>query len=267
MSSLKLLLIGLVPLILFSCSALQNVFQNQKTTQSYLTFNVFLSPESLAFKKAYIIVRNSTIYSELDVENVVQQNLKDKKYTITSSPQEAEIIINANIRYYGIFQREILNAMLEDKSKKEGTATGERKDFIDFSTTLNPSRYNVDFSGLVIGAAGGFALFSTLTAAIASGIIFGGAGIAMENLFAPQIILALMDVTISEKLPSPVKKYYFNQVSYGEGGNQKIEYETTTSFRNLQTQVIVVSRNSRLTDKRALNDIKKQIIMSLTGLL
>jgi hypothetical protein len=266
MSGLKLLLAAVLPLILFSCSALQNVFQSKKTTQGYLTFNIFLSPESLSFKKVHVIVRNSTIYKELEVEKLIKQNFEEKKYIMTPSPDQAEIVINANIRYYGIFEREILNAMLEDKSKKEGTAVSGQ-DFTDFSGVLKPSRYNVDFSGLVMGAAGGFSLFSTLTAAMIGGVAVGGAGIALEGFFAPQIILAFVDVTISEKLPFIVKQHHFNQVGDGEGGSKKIEYEAATSFKNLQTQIIVVSRSSSLTDKKALSDTKKQIVASLTGLL
>lgn len=265
-SSFRLLLAVTISLIIPSCFAMQNIFQTNKTTQSYATFNIFLNPDSLAKKNIYVNIKNSTIYKEFEVRDVIKENLANRGYNVKNSSSEADLIISSNIRYYGIFERDILNAMLEDKTKKENTS-GITNDYTDFSRTYTKSKYNVDFSGMVIGGVSGFVIFGSLFGAIGGGILIGGSAIALEAIYSPKIILAFVDVQIAERVEHSIMQYNFNQVHYGEGGSKKLEYQENVNFKTYQTQIIIVSRNSNLKDKEALSDTKKQIIASLSNLI
>lgn len=245
---------------------MQSMFQNRKTIQSYSTFDIFLNPVILSKKNVYISVKNSTIYEELEVEKNIEKTLLDKSYTIAKDPKDAAIVMTANIRYYGVFDRDILNSMLEDRSKKETISNGNAS-FKDFSNIKKRSRYDIDFSGVMIGAGAGFIFFHTLGAAALGAITVGGSAIALENILESRIVFALIDVQISEKLGFQVKEYHSSQTQEGEGSTRKLEYQNEVDYKTYQTKIVAVAKNANLTDKSALHGIKKQIIANLLALV
>jgi hypothetical protein len=271
LSSLKLLLALILTLTLnmslSGCFALQNVFSSANTTQSYFTENIFLDPLILSKKTIYINFRNSTIFENLDAKEDIKQKLEFEGYEIVNSPLEAGILIQSNIRYYGIFDKEILNAMLEDKTKKDKLSKNETEITPDIPSLRGRSKYDIDFSGIIIGGAVSFSIFQTVLAGMAGGIVGGILSITLERLYESKMIIAVVDVQISEKSDSPIKEIDFRQTNHGEGGTRKVEYESSTNFKNYKTKLLVVSKKANLNDKKAIKQTKKQITAAITGLI
>lgn len=264
-SGVKLLLSVSLIFLLSSCFALQNFSGSVSSVQGYSSNNVFLNPEVLSGKKIYINFRNSTIYDELNLKPDLEKNFINKGFTITQNPKDALILLQASVRYYGIFERDILNSMLEDKTKKD--AISGMGEFQDFENAKKPSKYNVDFSGLVIGSVAGFAIFHTVYLALGSGILVAGASIGVEKWLEPKMVVALIDVEISEISKKPIKTYDFKQISQGDGGFRKVEFEDETHFKTYNTKILVIAKRKALTEEKAILDVRKQALASLSGLI
>jgi hypothetical protein len=265
-SSLKLLLAFLLMLILSSCFALQNFSKNTKTSQSYALNNIFLDPKLLSEKKVYLNFRNSTIYEDFNLFNEIKNKLKSKGIEVVDENM-APIHIQVNLRYYGLFETEILNAMLEDKTKKD--ALTEKSDFEDFSGLKKRSKYDVDFSGIALGGIIGFASMHTIYGAVLGGILIGAGAIFFESFYESKMVLAMLDISISEKLKNNKEIIVedFRQVSHGMGGTRKESLQYKSNYQTFQTKVIVVSKNALINDENGIKDVKKQIIGIVSGLI
>lgn len=263
-SSFKLLLAILLSLILSSCFALQNFSKNTKTTQGYSSGSIFLDPDLISKKQVYLNFRNSTIYEDFEVQTEIENILKKRNFEIVESV-DAPIRIQANLRYYGLFEREILNAMLEDKTKKDSFTSKEN--FEDFSEIKRRSKYDVDFSGIAIGSVIGFAIFHTIYGAIIGGAVFGGGAIFFEHIYESKIVLAMLDIEVSEKINHQIEVKDFRQVIQGVGGTRKEEETYYTNYRSYKSIGVIVSKNVLLSDETAISDVKKQIISMVVGIL
>ena len=272
-SGYKLLLTFLMltlTLLSSSCFTLQNISQNKKTTQSYSSENIFLNPVLLGKKKVYFNFRNSTTYENFNVSQEITALFEKKGFAVSDEISERNlsappIMIQVNLRYYGIFERDLLNAMLEDKTKKD--ALSENRTFEDFSNVKKRSKYDVDFSGLAIGGIVGFMAFHTVYAAVLGGALFGAGAVFFEHFYESKIVIALLDVQISEKGDNPIVITDFRQTSQGSGGTRKEELSTTSSYQNYQTRIVVISKNKSLNDEDGVADTRKQIISVIGGLL
>jgi hypothetical protein len=263
-SGFRLLLSILLNIFLSSCFATQNFSKNTKTIQSYTTDNIIIDPFISAKKEIYLTLTNSTIYEKLDLENSLKYAFKKRGFEVLQSPQNAPLILDVKIRYYGIFEKEILNSMLEDKTKKD--AISGEKNFEDFNLLSKPT-INVDFSNLAIGGVGGFLIFKTILGAFGSAILTSGIAIILENSFEQKTLLAMLDVNIYEVSKEKIKTFDFRQIKLGEGGYRKIEFADETNYKSYQTKVIIILKRKFITEKNGIEDASKQIIASISGII
>ena len=258
------LLLTLFALILNSCFAIKNYSKNTKTTQNYSSNNIFLQPSSLAQKSVYINFRNSTIYQEFNLQNEIEEKLTQKGFLQTSNPK-APIIIQANLRYYGMFEKEILNSLIEDRVKKIALEEGE---FKNEEFEKEKSEEKLDVFAIAFGSVVSFLTFKTLASALIGGFVFGGGAIILEHFYESKMVIGLLEIQISEKIPnSKINIYNYSQVNNGMGGVKKEEVNYQSDYKTYQTKIFIVTKNSSLTDKKALNDTKLQIISAILGLL
>ncbi len=263
-SGVKLLLSLVLTLFLSSCFAIQNFSQSTKTIQSYISDNITIDPSIKAKKQIYITLSNGTIYDDLNLENSLKEKFSQFGFSVLEKPQNSPIIIDAKIRYYGIFEKEILNAMLEDRTKKD--AISGFRGFEDFAPLSKP-KFKVDFSGILIGGVTGFLIFKNVAGAFGGAVLISGFSAFLEKLFEPQTLLAFVDVNVQEISKNKIKTFDFRQVKLGEGGTRKIEFIDETDYKIYQTKIIVVLKRKHLSEENGIGDAKKQIISSIFGLI
>jgi hypothetical protein len=232
--------------------------------QSYTSDTIIISPFLKAKKQIYVSLTNSTIYHELDIEEDIKNAFKKRGFEVMEKPDNSPLLLEAKVRYYGIFEKEILNAMLEDRTKKD--AISGSSDFQEFQKLTKP-RSNVDFSGLVIGAVGGFLVFHNIGLAFGAGIATAGISMLLEGIFEPKILVAMIDVSIFEFTPNKIKVTDFRQIKLGEGGTRKTEFIEEVNFKSYQTKIIVVLKRRYLTENNGLKDAKKQSISAISSII
>jgi hypothetical protein len=263
-SGVKLLLGILLNVFLSSCFAMQNLSQNTTTIQSYTTDSIVIDPFISSKKQVYISLKNATIYEKMNLEGELKNFLKKRDFEVLEHPNNSPLIIDAKIKYYGVFEKEILNAMLEDKTKR-GVLSGE-KTFEDFPLLSKPT-INIDFFTLFIGGVGGFLVFKTVFGAFSSAILLSGFNIILEKRFEPKTLLAMIDVSVYEYSKNKIKVFDFREVKLGEGGYRKMEFVDDVNYKVYQTKIIVALKRKFLTEESGVKDVSKQILSSISSII
>lgn len=269
MQSSKILLLSLVLTILNSCSAFNNFSGRISTTQSHYTESIFLSPEALKSKKLYLYYKNSTIYSDFNLEDKIKESYKNKEFTFTT-PEEATLIVQVNLKYYGVFDKELLNSIIEDTSKKVFIAKSINDNESDKKITeftKEKKKLNIDFSGFVIGGVGGFLIFQNLIGAFVTSGIVGAGAIFLDKYYEGRTVICLVDVQVLEKTSESVKIYEFAQINNADGSIKKMEIEENSNYKIQNTKIIIASKGSNMQDANAIQSIKKQLIASISNIL
>ena len=269
MQSGKMLLLSFMLIILSSCSAFNNFSGRVNTTQSYYTESIFLSPEALKSKKLYVYYKNSTIYEEFDLGDKINANYKKKDFLLTNA-EEATLIIQVNIKYYGVFDKDLLNSIIEDTSKKGFIAKSANDDdggkkFKEF--TEKQKKFDIDFSGFLLGGVGGFLMFHNVLGAFISAGVIGAGAIYLDKYYEGRTVICLVDVQVLEKIKDNVKVYEFAQITNSDGSIKKMEIEENSNYKMQHTKIIIASKGSNMHNSKAIESIKKQLITSISNVL
>jgi hypothetical protein len=160
---------------LMGCAATERVIDySTMKTDVKMDRSVFLEPLAKSPRLVYLEVKSTTNRPELvgDFQPILDSELEAKGYVLTDNPQEADYWLQANIRYIGIYNDQII---------KDGIVTGA-----------------------AVGALSGLAI-SRSVAGVAGGALVGGAlGAGADVATRTKTQVIAIDVRISERsIPHP----------------------------------------------------------------
>lgn len=265
----RYLLLSLALTILNSCSGINRISNQNNIAQSYYTESIFLSPEALKNKKLHIYFKNSTTYEDFNLENDITKYYQEKGFEITT-PANAHLIMQLNIKYYGIFDRELLNSVIEDTSKKVYITKSINDYELNGRTphfNTQKKKYDFNISGFIIGGIGGFLIFHNLLGSFISAGVVSIGGSYLNKSFEEKTIISIVDVQVFEKTKSNVKMYELIQIQNPDGSFKKLEISEEGNYKIQQAKIIIASKNINIQDAKAIHNIKIQLLTSMNNIL
>ena len=248
-----LLLSILLTSILASCSS-----NSGSSVNSYLMENININPLILSQKQVYLHFINSTIYNEFDVESEIKSKFSTRGFTVMQNPENSPILINANLKFYGLIEDASQNKTLQNQFLQNNTTINgkhKQEEVVTKKTELS------NFLAMAGGTIGGFLISGNIGISLLSGIgIYGGSKI-IEYIMKEKTYLVVIDVVISEYAIEEVETFDFRQVNQGFGGVRKTEFKDKTVFKHYQSRIFITS------SKNNINDIKNQIVQSVSGVI
>jgi len=242
----KAVVVLLIAAVLTACTAARTAVRYRNLeTEVRMSDSIFLDPSGPGDRTVYMDIRN-TSGKELDVLRTVQSPvallLSERGYALTSNPDIAHYILQANVLYIDKTNPEAARSML---------ANG--------------------YGGAILGGAIGAAIGARSSGP--SGVIGGAIGAivgdmvnsATEELVKGVTYTAVVDVQISERARGPVKQVLNASLSQGSSTTIRQTEEIETNFRRYRTRIVASSTKVNLSFEEARPKLADVIARSIAG--
>lgn len=260
---MKYCLLCIISVFLSSCVAYDTFLKGSKLqVQSVNTSSIFLNPIRIENKKAYVHIRNTSgIEAFEDIKHSIKKNLQNKGYTIVSTPSEAQVLLQANIRYYGnynqsAFQKfDTFDATPQDPNKN-GNDTKHDKHaannvIVAAMDMIEKHKPQTDYSSVALFGAAGFFMFDSVSAALGGGIFGAVLSKTLNKVFETEQKIIITDVQISELSENAIYETDYMEYQQGDSNDRKSNFSNKTWFQNYRT------RNATIMDGRNLDNNKE----------
>ncbi len=208
--------------------------------QTKMSDSVFLEPVSPEKQVVYIRIRNTTD-KDIDVEETVKASIASKGFKVTSNPEEAYFMIQANVLQIG-------------KTDQTGS----------------DSALQSGFGGGLLGAG-----VSAATGGNGNNVGIGTAVGVVAGLIANSMVKDIYysmvtDVEIRQR-PAINEKVYQNEDNYSEQGTTSTISQNVNAnnvqWKIYRTRVVSTANQVNLEFEDAKNELQKGLAKSLSGLL
>ncbi len=208
----SLVVIGTLTMWLSACQTMDTVVDHSKlaaTTKASET--IFVDPVPNSQKVVYVLVKN-TSDQDLEVDNKLKGVIKSHGYQITSNPNRAHYILQANILKIGKMNRDEANSAL---SKGYGAA----------------------LTGLA-SAGLASAITDSSNTALGAGIVGAAAGYAASALIKDVNYSMITDVQLSERLNHAVEEKTNALLKNGSSTSTVQASSNTTNLQKYRTRIV-----------------------------
>lgn len=228
-------------LVLSGCSAMGTAIKKRNLdVKTQMSQTVWLEPSSE--KTVYIQVRNTSDKDMSDLQTLLAQDLRNKGYTVTSSPDAAYYWIQANVLKAEKMDLRTAQGLLG--SGYEGAATGA-------ALGAGITAYNSSSSGAALGV----------------GLAAGLAGMAADAMVEDVNFTMVTDLQISERSKATVTT---DNVAALRQGTSGIKLQTSSEAGNrlkYQTRVVSNANKVNLKFEEAKPVLEAQLAKSVAGIL
>ena len=231
-------------LSLTGCSATIKLIKHGKLeVQTKMSDTVFLEPIADNKKTVLLQIRNTTDKSGLAIESRIKTAVQSKGYRIVTSPDAANIMIQANILQVG-------KSNLEDPFQ---VLTGG---------------YGSGLAGFATGAILGRALGGTGRSMLGAGLLVG-AGEALLDVAVEVVTFTMItDLQISEKASGKfVDESSDVNLKQGTSGYKKSTWKEKTIWKRYQTRIMSVAKKTNLKFEEAKPELVSGLVNSIAGIL
>lgn len=232
---------------LSGCAAVHtSIAKKDLDVQTKMSDTIFLDPVSPDKKVIFISIRNTSDKSNFDINTPIQSAISGKGYRITSNPDEAHYILQANVL---------------SVAKSSPTAA---------ESALH-SGYGGALAGAVLGAGIGGAAGGWSGAGF-GGLAGGLAGAAAETigdaLVKDVTYVVITDIEISEKIKDGVvlrqdSKLSLNQGTTGSASQTSSEIVDRKKYR---TRIVSTANQANLEYEQAAPSLTAGMVRSISGL-
>lgn len=228
-------------LVLSGCSAMGTAIKKRNLdVKTQMSQTVWLEPSSE--KTVYIQVRNTSDKDMSDLQTLLAQDLRNKGYTVTSSPDAAYYWIQANVLKAEKMDLRTAQGLLG--SGYEGAATGA-------ALGAGITAYNSSSSGAALGV----------------GLAAGLAGMAADAMVEDVNFTMVTDLQISERSKATVTT---DNVAALRQGTSGIKLQTSSEAGNrlkYQTRVVSNANKVNLKFEEAKPVLEAQLAKSVANIM
>lgn len=243
MKNQKKLVVALVAscLVLSGCSAMGTAIKKRNLeVKTQMSQTVWLEPSS--DKTVYIQVRNTSDKDMSGLQTLLAQDLRNKGYTVTSSPDAAYYWIQANVLKADKMDLREAQGLLG--KGYEGAATGA-------ALGAGITAYNSNSSGAALGV----------------GLAVGLVGLAADALVEDVNYTMVTDLQISERSKAAVTTDNLGVLRQGNAG---VKIQTSSEEGNrmkYQTRVVSNANKVNLKFEEAKPVLEAQLAKSVAGIM
>lgn len=228
-------------LVLSGCSAMGTAIKKRNLdVKTQMSQTVWLEPSSE--KTVYIQVRNTSDKDMSDLQTLLAQDLRNKGYTVTTSPDAAYYWIQANVLKAEKMDLRTAQGLLG--SGYEGAATGA-------ALGAGITAYNSSSSGAALGV----------------GLAAGLAGMAADAMVEDVNFTMVTDLQISERSKATVTT---DNVAALRQGTSGIKLQTSSEAGNrlkYQTRVVSNANKVNLKFEEAKPVLEAQLAKSVANIM
>lgn len=228
-------------LLLSGCGAMSTAIKKRNLdVKTQMSQTVWLEPSNE--KTVYLQVRNTSDKDMSNLQTLLSQDLRQKGYTVTSSPDSAYYWIQANVLKAEKMDLRTAQGFLS--SGYEGAAAGA-------ALGAGITAYNTTSGGAILGV----------------GLATGLAGMAADALVEDVNYTMVTDLQISERSKATVTT---DNVAALQQGNSGVKVQTSTEQGNrlkYQTRVVSNANKVNLKFEEAKPVLEAQLAKSVAGIM
>lgn len=235
----KILPIIVSVFLLTGCSAIdKSIKHGALDVQTKMSKTIFLEPIAGAEKTALLQVKNTSDRKNLDILPELRAAIENKGYKIVDDPENANFMIQANILQVG-------------KSTQEDAFRG----------------LTFGYGGALAGSAAGAMISDNYR-----GVGIGGLSGSLIDTVADAAVQVvsyqmITDLQISERADGVVSESNSTEFEQGSGGKTSSSWSQTSKWKKYQTRIISVAKKTNLKFDKALPELKRGLVQSISGLL
>lgn len=239
MKAVKVISTVLLASTLYGCAATQVALEKKDLdVQTQMSDTIFLDPVSASKKTVFIQIRNTSDKQQLQITDAISSNIQSKGYKLLDDPDAAHYLLQVNI----------LQAGKTDPAAAERALAG-------------------GYGSVVIGAAAGYGLGGSGTAATVGGFLGGAAEMVANSLVKDVTYSLITDIQLSERAKGSVSSNSTHSLKQGNSGSTQVQYSEVGERKKYQTRVVSTANKVNLEFEEALPELKKGLSNSISGLL
>ncbi len=225
--------------VLLGCNAIYtNMSKSDLTIQSKMSSTIWIDPVVPEKTSVYVQIRNTSSNNGFDdLANDIKKALMSKGFLITNNPDEANLILQANV----------LKAVM-------------------FSDVANVDEANS--SALLTGSAVGFAVGAKNNdaTAIGAGLLAGLASMyfdanTKDNYYAVQV-----DIRITQKSSQSYNTSSFEVSKQGDSAVSVVSSNQQMNSKSYTSTLTLLANKVNLKEYEAMHELNKAIVNSLVGI-
>jgi hypothetical protein len=244
--------ISLISVLSFtSCSTTTKLIKHGKLeVETKMSDTVFLEPIADNKKTVLLQIKNTTDKSGLDIESKLKTAVQSKGYRIVTSPDAANIMIQANILQVG-------------------------KNNLEDPFQILTSGYGSGLAGFTTGATLGGALGRTGRSMLGTGLLFGASETILDAAVEVVTFTMITDLQISERR-SPAQQNASGKfidessdanLKQGTSGMKKSTWKEKNNWKKYQTRIMSLARKTNLKFEQAEPELVSGLVSSIAGIL
>lgn len=233
-------MLSMVALQFSGCGAAHTAIKKRNLdVQTKMSETIFLEPTEPDKKIIYVDIRN-TSDKEMNVQESIVSSLKSRGYTITTSPQKANFMLQANVLQVG------------------------KSDLRQAQSALDGG-----FGGAILGAGAGYAAHNSSSNAAIGGLIGAAVGVVGDALVDDTYYSMITDIQIRERPLSG------EMVTQTQAANMKQGSSTTLNqgiqgakveWKTYRTRIVSTANKMNLDFAEAQPVLQDALGRSLSGL-
>ncbi len=230
-------------LSLIGCAATHTAVSKRKLdVQTKMSETIFLDPVGASKRTIFVQVRNTSDKEALDLASPITDAISAKGYTVTTDPDQAHYLLQANVLHVGEGN---LNDMHDALQQGYGSAIG----------------------GAVVGAAAG-SLSSNNNGAVIGGLVGAAVATIADAAVKDIVFTAITDIQISERAGNnlSVQEKTKSTLKQGTSGSKIVTSTETTNWKRYQTRIVSTANKVNLKFKQAEPELTAGLIRSISGL-
>ncbi len=238
--NLLLLMFVMAAISLSGCGAVHTMVKKRNLdVQTKMSETIFLEPRKAADRIIYVSVKN-TSDKDLDIKKKIISKLKSGGFKLTSDPEKAKYMLQANILQCG-------------KS--------------DLRAATNA--LNAGFGGAVAGVALAGAAGSGGKGMAGAGLLGAIAGVVGDALVDDTYYAMITDLQIRERPLAGEKIEQYTETKAGQGTSSKIRQKVSggkVNWKTYRTRVMSTANKANLEFAEAKPELEKGLINSVSGI-
>lgn len=232
---------GICLITLLGCASTQTaLIKRQLTVESKLSDTIFLEPSTRDHPKVLVQIKNTSSHTDFDPRDHVRQALLNKGYQLTHQVDQADFILQANIRQVEAMDLRASQDVLERGF--DGALVGG---VLGWAATSGSSHEGTKIVGSLVGATVGF---------------------ISDTLIKDKVFTVITDVQVSQRSAHPVSTASKSVLNQGHSTTVVQRTHQVGHWQKYQTRVISQANQVNLKYDNARGPLVQGVSQALSGI-
>lgn len=227
-----------VIVLISSCSGKTLIKKSELRVSSQMSSSIFLTPRAPDEKIVYLEIRNSSD-KPIYIKERVEDKIRSAGYRITTSPNEANYVLQANILQVARTDLRSNSSMLEE-----------------------------GFGGAIIGSGLSTLISNSNQDNTNAAIVGVGISLAMDAMIEDVNYSVITDVQVKEKVQNGevVNQKYESTLSQGSGSSVSQKSRNDSQWKTYQTRIVSVANKVNLEFEEAQSALTEGLARTIGGI-